>query len=168
MNISRYLDTELIKLDMDYEMPPPDEADEGYSKREVLSIKEAIIAELVDLLDKSGNVSNKSKLNTDLFNREKKASTAIGKGIAVPHVRTMQARDFTIAVAREFSGYEFDAPDEKPVQLFFCMAAPPYDDDLYLKVFKSLAERFEYPGFIERLLEADDEHMIIRAFKEFE
>lgn len=168
MNISRYLDTNLIKLEMAYEMEPPLDEESGYSRKEILDIKEAIISELVDILDKSGNVSNKSKLNIDLFNREKKASTAIGNGIAVPHIRSKQARDFTIAVARGISGYEFDAPDNEPVKLFFCMAAPPYDDNLYLKVFKSLAERFEYPGFIDRLLEADDEHMIIRAFKEFE
>jgi mannitol/fructose-specific phosphotransferase system IIA component (Ntr-type) len=48
------------------------------------------------------------------------------------------------------------------------MAAPPYDDNLYLKVFKELATRFEFPGFIDKLLNATDGHEIIRIFKEFE
>ena len=140
----------------------------SYSQKQLLSIKHTIICELVNLLDRSDKISNKNKLVNDLFNREKKASTAIGKQIAIPHVRTMQAKEFVLAIGRHSEGYEFDAPDGLAVRLFFCMAAPPYDDAIYLKVFKALAERFQQPGFIDRLLSAKDAHMIIRAFKELE
>ncbi len=167
MNISRYLQYELIKTEMDSEFDPPEENDE-YSNRELWDIKETILQELVDLMEKSDKVSNKNKLFINLLNREKKASTAIGKGIAIPHVRTMQAKDMIIVIGRKLDGYEFDSPDDEPVKLFLCMAAPPYDDSLYLKVFKDLAERFEYPGFIEKLLKAEDGHEIIWIFKEFE
>ncbi len=166
MNIWRYLDTDLIRLEMESEVKPPE--DEEYTKKDILEIKEAIMAELVDILDKSGKVSNKRKLWIDLMNREKKASTAIGNGVAIPHVRTMQAKEFIIAIGRKLEGYQFDSMDGEPVKLFFCMAAPPYDDNLYLKIFKDLAERFESPGFIDRLLEAEDGHEIIWAFKEYE
>jgi mannitol/fructose-specific phosphotransferase system IIA component (Ntr-type) len=167
MNIARYLQYELIKTEMDSEFDPPEENDE-YSSRELWNIKETVLQELVNLMEKSDKVSNKNKLFIDLLNREKKASTAIGKGIAIPHVRTMQAKDMIIVIGRKLEGYEFDSLDDEPVKLFFCMAAPPYDDSLYLKVFKDLAERFEYPGFIEKLLEAEDGHEIIWIFKQFE
>lgn len=163
MNISRYLDVDLIKLEMESEVDPPEEGE--YSQRQLLEVKETILSELVDLMEKSGKVSNKNKLFIDLMNREKKASTGIGEGIAIPHVRTMQAREFIVVIGRKLEGYEFDSMDGEPVRLFFCMAAPPYDDNLYLKVFKELAERFEYPGFIDNLLSASDGHEIIRAFK---
>ncbi|MBD3381850.1 MAG: hypothetical protein GF404_06605 [candidate division Zixibacteria bacterium] len=163
MNISRYLDVDLIKLEMESEVDPPEEGE--YSQRQLLEVKETILSELVDLMEKSGKVSNKNKLFIDLMNREKKASTGIGEGIAIPHVRTMQAREFIVVIGRNLKGYEFDSMDGEPVRLFFCMAAPPYDDNLYLKVFKELAERFEYPGFIDNLLSASDGHEIIRAFK---
>jgi mannitol/fructose-specific phosphotransferase system IIA component (Ntr-type) len=166
MNISRYVQYELIKLEMDSEIESPEE--DEYSKKQVMEIKEAILTELVDLMEQSEKVSNKHKLFVDLLNREKKASTAIGRGIAIPHVRSMQAQDFILVIGRKLEGYEFDSLDGEPVKLFFCMAAPPYDDNLYLKVFKELAERFDHPGFIENLLEAQDGHEIIRAFKEFE
>lgn len=166
MNISRYIQYELIKLEMDSEFEPPEE--DEYSKRQVIEIKEAVLSELVELMDQSGKVSNKHKLFVDLLNREKKASTAIGKGIAIPHIRSMQAKEFILVIGRKLEGYEFDSLDNEPVKLFFCMAAPPYDDNLYLKVFKELAERFEHPGFVDSLLDAEDGHEIIRAFKEFE
>lgn len=157
----------MIKLEMESEFEPPQD-DDGYSKRQIYSMKETILTELCELLDRSGKVSNKKKLANDLFNREKKASTAIGKQIAMPHVRTMQAKEFILAVGRRDEGYEFEAPDGLPVRLFLCMAAPPYDDNLYLKIFKALAERISYPGFVENLLKASDPHMIIRAFRELE
>jgi mannitol/fructose-specific phosphotransferase system IIA component (Ntr-type) len=166
MNISRYIQFELIKLEMNSEFDPPEEGE--YSKKQIMDIKETILTELVDLMDQSEKVSNKHKLFVDLLNREKKASTAIGRGIAIPHIRSMQAKDFILVIGRKLEGYEFDSLDGQPVKLFFCMAAPPYDDSLYLKVFKELAERFDHPGFIENLLEAEDGHEIIRAFKEFE
>ena len=167
MNISRYVKAELIQLELESEFDPP-EAENGYSNKQLYAIKKAIISELVDLLDRSGKISNKNKLLNDLFNREKKASTAIGSQIAVPHVRTMQAREFTIAIGRHPLGYEFDAPDGLPVRLFFCMAAPPYDDNLYLRVFKALAECLRYPEFVNTVLTAETPDMIIRAFKEIE
>ena len=167
MNISRFVKPELIKLELDSRFDPPD-GDDGYSRKQLYTMKESLMSELVDLLDLSGKISNKKKLLNDLFNREKKASTAIGKGIAVPHVRTMQAKEFVMVIGRHSEGYEFDAPDGLPVRLFFCMAAPPYDDTLYLKVFKALAERLNYPGFVDTLLTAESPDMIIRAFKEIE
>lgn len=166
MNISRYIQYDLIKMEMDAAFEGPEEGD--YSKKELLNMKEVILGELVELLELSGRISNPHKLLIDLFNREKKASTGIGSGVAIPHIRSMQAKDFIMAIGRKSEGYEFDALDGKPVKLFFCMAAPPYDDSLYLKVFKELATRFEYPGFIDKLLNASDGHEIIRTFKEFE
>jgi len=167
LNISRYVKSDLIRLELESDFDPP-EVDNGYSKKRLYTIKETVLSELVDLLDRSGKISNKKKLLNDLFNREKKASTAIGNQIAVPHVRTMQAKEFIMAIGRHSEGYEFDAPDGLPVRLFFCMAAPPYDDTLYLKVFKALAEHLRDPEFIRTLLTAEATGLIIRAFKEME
>jgi len=167
MDISRYLKPELIKLEM--ETKTPIDPDSSLHPDKILWMrKEAILKELVDLLDKSGKVGNKRKLLIDLVNREKKATTGIGQGIAFPHVRTMQAKEFIMGLARSKKGYDFDALDKEPVHLFFVMAAPPYDDALYLKVFKSLAEILRFDYFREELLNADSEHEIIRAIKRME
>ncbi len=123
---------------------------------------------MVGLLERSDVIGNRSKLLTEFINRERKATTAIGHGIAIPHVRTLQAKELVIGVARSDMGYDFDAPDGEPVRLFFVMAAPSYDDSLYLKVFKALAEVLRFDYFRERLLEIEQEFEIIRAFREME
>lgn len=48
------------------------------------------------------------------------------------------------------------------------MAAPPYEDALYLKVFKALAEILRFDYFREELLQASSEYEIIRAIKRME
>jgi mannitol/fructose-specific phosphotransferase system IIA component (Ntr-type) len=101
----------------------------------------------------------------DFLNREKKATTGIGHGIAIPHIRSMQSKEFLMGLARSKEGYDFDSIDKGPVHLFFVMAAPPYDDDLYLKVFKALAEILRFDYFREELLNVTSEYEIIRAIK---
>ena len=167
LNVSRCLKPELIKLELktncDFDLE-----NNLSPKKKLWQTKFSILEELVDLLDASGQVCNKKKLFVDLFNREKKASTGIGKGIAFPHVRTMQARDLVMGFARSTKGYEFDSMDQMPVHLFFVMVAPPYDDSLYLRVFKSLASLLQYDTFREELLTAESEHEIIRAIRKME
>lgn len=60
-----------------------------------------------------------------LLARESLGSTGIGKGIAIPHGRSVVVSRLMIACGRSEDGIEYDAPDGKPVQLFFLIAAPP-------------------------------------------
>lgn len=156
----------MIVLDLQCEQEPPPEDPNAHKWRE--RNKERILAELVNILDLSCRTGNNCKLLTDFINRERKASTAIGHGIAVPHIRTMQAKEFIMGVARSKEGYYFDSPDGEPVHLFFIMASPPYDDNFYLKIFKALAESFQYESFRQELMDAQEPYDIIRAFKKME
>ncbi len=153
----------LIVLDFNVELEP--EPGEATSDKWRENNKEKILKSLVDILARSGKTVNQSKLLTDFINRERKATTALGDGIAVPHVRTMQARDLIIAFARNKDGFDFDSIDGKPTKMFFAMAAPPYDDNLYLKVFKELSEKLIYESFREELMEAEEPYDIIHSFR---
>lgn len=166
MNISRYMTEELIKLEMTTEIGEPPE-NGSFSKWQI-SAKETVLKELVELLDSGARVGNPTKLLVDMVNREKQATTSIGFGIAVPHIRSNQAKDFMIGFARSEVGYEFDSIDNEPVRMFFVMAAPPYDDSLYLKVFKTLAEMLSFEELRTQLLEATQPGEIIRAIKAVE
>lgn len=166
MNLSRYLNESLIKLQMTTQVEPYVEGTSPEKWR--LRTKEVVLGELVDLLDQGARVGNPSKLLLDFVNREKKATTGIGMGVAIPHIRSMQAKDFMLAFARSTEGYEFEALDNQPVHLFFVMAAPPYDDTLYLRAFKALAEMLQYDSFREELMSVQSPGEIIRALRAME
>ena len=157
---------EQIKLEMETVIEPPEEGESVDKWRQ--QTKALVLFELVDLLDTTNRVGNRNKLLLDFVNREKKATTGIGHGIAIPHIRSKHASEFMLGFARSSQGYYFDSMDGEPVHLFFVMAAPPYDDSLYLKVFKSLAEMLQYDSFREQLMTVWTPGEIIRAIRSME
>lgn len=169
MQISRLLRPDLIRLEMITSFDDLEEDNGGpLTPKRQLERKRLLLAECAELLDLSGRVSNKNKLLTDMFNREKKATTAIGKGIVIPHIRTMQAKELIIGVLRSTPGYDFQSLDGMLSHVFIPMAAPPYDDTLYLRVFKALAEIFSTDGFFDRVMSAQQPYDIIRVFEDLE
>jgi PTS system fructose-specific IIC component len=157
---------ELVKLEMTTKIEPPAEGASVDKWR--ATAKEVILVELVKLLSGKNRVGNESKLLIDFVNRERKATTGIGKGIAIPHIRSLQAKDFMIAFARSTEGYDFDSLDKQPTHMFFVMASPPYDDSMYLKAFKALAEMAQYDSFREELMSAQSAGEIIRTIRSME
>lgn len=165
MILGRMLKPELIRLEL--ETVRPAEPEEPYDRqRFVWSIKEAVLDELAGLVAISGRIGSVNRLRNDLVNREKKATTGLANGVAVPHVRTREAREFVVAFARSTPGLEFDCFDGERAHLFIALVAPPYDDTLYLRIYKQLAEAFVNKDAARILMEARDEGEIIRAFKE--
>ncbi len=167
MQITRYLKPELVRLGMVSghadEIDP--EKDEG---KERVRLKEEALEELTDLFMRTGQIRNRNKFHHDLLSRERKATTAIGNGLAIPHVRSMQPRQFCMVFARSRDGVEFGALDGEPVHLIFGIAAPSYDDRAaaeYLQVYKWIARCFKEEEWLpEALLHAQDEHEIIALF----
>ena len=116
--MSSSVEAELEALDDEDE----DEEDDALYGRALWKTKLRILEPLTHLLYAGGRISNRSKLFTDLRNREAKASTGLGQGFAMPHVRTPQAKDFVFGVAiAPAPGLWFDALDEQPVRIFFPM-----------------------------------------------
>jgi mannitol/fructose-specific phosphotransferase system IIA component (Ntr-type) len=87
--------------------------------------KEDVLKELVDVLDLPED--KKEILLVTLKKREAIGSTGMGKGIAIPHTRSLVVEDVHLVIGRSREGVEFDAIDGKPVHLFFLLVAPPQD-----------------------------------------
>ncbi len=62
-----------------------------------------------------------------LLKREELGSTGIGRGIAIPHCRSLAVDKLEIAVGRITKPINFNAIDKKPVSLIFLIIAPPQD-----------------------------------------
>lgn len=163
MNLARLLKPELIKLEMETQNPPEDP--DVPPERRVWNTKEAALSELTDLIASGGRVGKRNKLYLDLVNREKKASTGLVRGIAIPHVRTPEAREMLFGFARSTPGLEFDCLDGELAHLFFIIVAPPYDDSLYLKIYKQMATAFQVTDVRNEFLEAESPGEVIRAMK---
>lgn len=168
MRLNRYLKEDQVDLAFSPALParPEDEdPDSPPTSRQLWAEKEAILDALISLLEKSGKVANRRKLLADLLNRERKATTGLGGRIALPHVRTQQAKGFAMAVAivPAPEGLGFDAVDGEAVRVCIAMVAPAYDDRFYTKVERDLAEVFaKGPELVDELLAATSPGEVIR------
>lgn len=164
MLIARHLRDERICMEM-RTRPMNEEELEELGPRAMRVQKERILEEIAEYLDETARVGNKKKLLTDMIHRERKACTAVGRGLAIPHVRTMNVKEPTIALFRSHEGLEFDAPDKQPVHIFLVLLAPPYDDRLYLKVYKEAGELFLRDDVLPWLLAAESPNEILNFFR---
>lgn len=89
--------------------------------------KDEVLNEIVDLIAPEKD-SNNRHIILDMFrNREALGSTAVGKGIAFPHGRSLAVARLMAVFARSRPGVLFDAMDGEPTHIFFALLAPPQD-----------------------------------------
>ena len=106
--------------------------------------RDGAIAELVSALDKAGRLGkgNCEKIIKAVIERENEASTGMGKGIAVPHVKHHAVKDVVAAIGRSGVGIDFPALDKQPVYSVILLISPTDNPDKHLQtmeyVFKHL------------------------------
>ena len=112
--------------------------------------KDDVLKELISLLgldDKSEGMLYKM-----LKRRENLGSTGIGRGIAIPHCRSLVVSKLRVAFGRKASGIDFKAIDDKPVHYFFLIVAPPLEvSNQYLPVLGKIAQFAKEADVVDRL-----------------
>ena len=132
-----------------------------------LSFKEAVRS-LVSIVKLPNSIDRKVLFNA-LLSREEMMSTAIGNGIAIPHVRlfdSMSLQEDIVAVAYLFEPVDWVAPDEKPVHtLFFVLAA---DETRHLQILAEIAQLASDEDFVEFLRTMPAKEALIERIQQLE
>ena len=117
--------------------------------------KDEILKELIALL----NVGEKADvLYKMLKRRENLGSTGIGRGIAIPHCRSLVVNRLRVAFGRKSEGVAFQAIDDKPAHFFFLIVAPPLEvSNQYLPVLGKIAQFAKEDDVPKRLQELEGE-----------
>jgi PTS system nitrogen regulatory IIA component len=127
--------------------------------------KDAVLAELIEPLVENGYVKNRDILLETLKKRETLGSTGIGKGVAIPHCRTLAVSSIFIVIGLSREGIEYQAMDKKKVHLFFMIVAPPQEEtNLYLPVLGKIVEVVRDSKFRRKLLKIKDYASLIEIF----
>jgi len=128
--------------------------------------KKAALEELVALLVAEKKVQDGPAAVQILMEREKLGSTGIGQGIAIPHVKTDQAKVVVAAFGLSKKGISFDALDGEPVHIVFLLVAPPDSAVLHLKVLQRISRMLKDKFFRQSLREAKSTEEILRLIRE--
>jgi mannitol/fructose-specific phosphotransferase system IIA component (Ntr-type) len=112
--------------------------------------REDVLDRMVALLGITGR--KRTTLLRLLSRREILGSTGVGRGIAIPHCRTLVVQRLRMAYARLAVPLPWDAPDQLPVRHVFLIVAPPVEvSNQFLPALGRLAHMAREPGVIARL-----------------
>ncbi|WP_144503345.1 PTS fructose transporter subunit IIABC [Bacillus pumilus] len=143
MKITELLTKQTIKLQLDSQQ------------------KEAVIEELVTVLDTAGKLNDKEVYKEAVINREKQSSTGIGEGIAIPHAKTASVKEPAIAFGRSVAGVDYESLDAQPSHLVFMIAATEGANNTHLEALSRLSTLLMREEIRKQLLEAATEDEII-------
>jgi PTS system nitrogen regulatory IIA component len=109
------------------------------SKREVLTA-------LCENLAAAPQVKNSQELFTEIMKRDELMSTAIGRGIAIPHVRLSSVTDLVASVGVSGTDIvDFQTLDDEPVRLVIMIAAAYSQHAYYLQTLSFFSSRLKNP-----------------------
>jgi mannitol/fructose-specific phosphotransferase system IIA component (Ntr-type) len=147
MELREFFSEDAIKLEL-----------EGTSKDDVLM-------ELIGLLKL--DEKNEQMLFKMLKRRENLGSTGIGRGIAIPHCRSLVVQKLRVAFGRKRAGLDFKAIDDKPVQFLFLIVAPPLEvSNQYLPVLGKIAQFAKEADVPDRLLGLTEPAQFMKLLEE--
>lgn len=121
------------------------------------SKRDALVA-LSDVLATAPQVKNNSELTAEILKREELMSTAIGRGIAIPHVRLSSVTDLVMAVGICKKPVEdFQTLDDQKVNLLFMIAAASNQHSYYLKTISYFSAKLKKQELRDSLINAQTE-----------
>lgn len=127
--------------------------------------KEEVLKELTALLGL--DAKSNGMLFKMLKRRENLGSTGIGRGIAIPHCRSLVVQRLRVAFGRKPEGIDFKAIDEKPVYNLFLIVAPPLEvSNQYLPVLGKIAQFAKEPDVPDRLAKLQKPEEFLKLLEE--
>ena len=113
------------------------------------SDREGVITELVSSLDKAGRLGKGKceEIIREVIKREKEASTGLGRGVAVPHVKHKVVKNVIAAIGKSGAGIDFFSLDKQPVYSVILLISPADEPDKHLQAMESVFKHLQQDRF---------------------
>jgi PTS system nitrogen regulatory IIA component len=130
--------------------------------------RNGVIAELVAALGKAGCLGgeNEQKIARAVIKRENEASTGLGKGVAIPHVKHSVVTKPVAAVGLSAEGIDFSALDKKPVYAVILLVSPVDDPGAHLKAMENIFRHLQKEKFRSFLRQSSNKKEVYELMKE--
>ncbi len=130
--------------------------------------KKAIIEELVDVLKAKEKIDDREKVLKAILDREAVMSTGIGDGVAIPHGKSDGAPNLVAALGIAPEPVDFEAIDNKPVQIIWLLIGPPGKTGPHLKALSRISRLMHKKEFRERLIQAGSPEAVLSEIQKEE
>ena len=127
--------------------------------------KDSVIEEMIDIMVENGIVSDKEEVVQKAMEREAKGTTGVGRGVAIPHVKSNAVKKAAVAFGRSSEGIDYASMDEKPSYLFFLITVPEESHNEHLKILAQLSRNLVHDDFRDSLLEAESAEEVMEILE---
>lgn len=137
--------------------------------------RDEAIETIIDALVEAGSIdkSQRDEFTKAVITREERASTGLGHGVAVPHVKHSAVTDLRVAVAVCHQGVDFNSLDKQPVYSIFLLLSPEDRPEDHLDAMQMIVANLGHQTFrnflrqaksvedvLTLLAEADDKQLV--------
>jgi fructose-specific phosphotransferase system IIA component len=121
--------------------------------------KEAVITELVDLLNASGLLLDRNEVLEAVLTRERTQSTGTGAGIAIPHGKCNAVKELVMAIGIAREPIEYNSIDGKPVTILILLVSPADQTGPHIQALATISRLMlneEFRQQLEKVTSADE------------
>ena len=119
--------------------------------------KHDALVRLSENLATAPQIKDGKELQSEILKREELMSTALGRGIAIPHVRLSSVTDLVVSVGiSRCDIMDFNPIDEVPVRLLFMIAAAFNQHSYYLQSLSFFSSKLKDGDLRNALLNAEN------------
>lgn len=122
--------------------------------------KEAVITELIDLLDAGGALTDRDVALEAVLTRERIQSTGTGAGIAIPHGKCTAVREVAMAIGIAREPIEFLSIDGRPVTIIFLLVSPANQTGTHIQALAAISRLMLNEQYRQQLEQADSAEVV--------
>jgi PTS system nitrogen regulatory IIA component len=128
--------------------------------------KEEIINELLEILVSAGLVRDKAAALECVLDRERKMSTGMKHGIAIPHGKTDTVADLVACIGVSDNPVDFDSLDGEPCRIFIMTLSPVNKTGPHLQFLAEVSLLFKSAEKRQEILTTSDKEQVIKILTE--
>ncbi len=125
------------------------------------SDKDAILEELIDLLVSAGRIKDRKSALKAVLEREKKMSTGLQNGIAIPHGKTDTVECLVAALGIRKEGVDFNSLDGQPAQIFLMTLSPASRTGPHIQFLADISRTLHDASVRQQVLDATSEEQLL-------
>ncbi len=126
--------------------------------------KEAVITELVDLLDANDLLLDRDVALEAVIVRERTQSTGTGAGIAIPHGKCNAVKELVMAIGIAHEPIEFNSIDGKPVTILILLVSPADQTGPHIQALATISRLMlneEFRQQLEKVTSSDEVYELL-------
>ncbi|HDJ24134.1 MAG TPA: PTS sugar transporter subunit IIA [Candidatus Aminicenantes bacterium] len=125
------------------------------------STKKEVIREMVECLHQRGKIEDKEAALQAIMEREKKMSTGLEKGVALPHGKCEAVKELVAAIALKHEGVDFGCLDGQPAKIFIMTLSPLNRSGPHIQFLAEITRLLKNKEKREKILQAQSEEEVL-------